>query len=251
MILAQKKMATLDEDLARFNAPLRNGNGSRPSSTVVEGASGVMKTKTMTLNSNPIPASTSTPQNSSVASQTLPIKPVLKHAKSCEVFLESHSSVAGVGHPPLPPPRHMGPVMRFPSSTRRGDMNSFDELGSLGDGRPHGSRLRPTSAHLRPTKSAEWRMPGSWAILICVQPLCLGRLLYITFQSHPRRFHLHLHGHPHRRSITLGTRHPQLLHLLKLSYCLSVPLVVLALGRGTDVFRDFVCQSCLDGVVEA
>ncbi|KAF8798235.1 hypothetical protein BYT27DRAFT_7218511 [Phlegmacium glaucopus] len=164
MVLAQRKIATLDEDLARFNALLRNGSGSRPSSTVIEAAA-VTKTKTVTLNSNPIPASTSTPRKSSVASQTLPIKPVLKHAKSCEPFLESHSSVASVGHPPLPPPHHMGPVMRFPSSTGRGDMNFFDELGSLGggDGRPHSGRLRPTSANLRPTKSAEWRMPGELA----------------------------------------------------------------------------------------
>jgi len=165
MLLAQKKIATLDEDLARFNALLRNGSGIQPSSTVIEtvvaaaAAPAVTKTKTVTLNSHPIPASTSTPPKSNAGSQTLPIKPVLKHAKSCEPFLES-SGVVNPPFPSFPPsPPHMGPVMRFPSSTGRGDLNFFDELGGCGDGRPRSS-LGPSSANLRLTKSAEWRLSG-------------------------------------------------------------------------------------------
>ena len=165
--LAQKKMATLDEDLARFNALLRNGSlsrsKSRPASMVIEtalaAAATMTKTKTVTLNSHPdpIPSPTTTTSTSpllkkkSRSSQTLPVlKPVLKHAKSCEPFLES--SV----HPFPLPTSSMSPVMRSPSSTGKGDLNFFDELG----GDTGGRRLKPSSASLRLTRSAEWSSMG-------------------------------------------------------------------------------------------
>ena len=176
--LAKKKMATLDEDLARFNALLKNGSqsgtGSRPVSTIIENAVAaaaaaaataspsppvITKTKAVTLNSHPDPIPTPTTFSSppslkkkSTSSQTLPIlKPALKHVKSCEPFLES--SDGGVVHSP---PLSMGPVMRFPSSTGRGDLNFFDELGR-GDG-GHDEKFKPSRASLRLTKSAEWIM---------------------------------------------------------------------------------------------
>ena len=175
--LAKKKMATLDEDLARFNALLKNGNlsgtGSRPVSSIIESAvaaaaaaittatttptTTTTKTKAVTLNSHPDPIPTPTSSSSppplrrkSTSSQTLPIlKPVLKHVKSCQPFLESSDG----GVVPSPPPS-MGPVMRFPSSTGRGDLNFFDELGGgCSDG--HGELFKPSRASLRLTKSAE------------------------------------------------------------------------------------------------
>ena len=175
--LARKKMATLDEDLARFNALLKNGNpsgtGNRPVSSIIESAMAaaaaaatapptMTKTKAVILNSHPdpIPIPTSSPlRTKSTSSQTLPIlKPVLKLVKSCEPLLES--SDGGVVYPPSPPPSK-GPVMRFPSSTGRGDLNFFDELGGGGDAggvSGHGEPLKPSRASLRLTKSAEWVM---------------------------------------------------------------------------------------------
>ena len=175
--LARKKMATLDEDLARFNALLKNGNpsgtGNRPVSSIIESAMAaaaaaaiatptMTKTKAVILNSHPdpIPTPTSSPlRTKSTSSQTLPIlKPVLKLVKSCEPLLES--SDGGVVYPPSPPPSK-GPVMRFPSSTGRGDLNFFDELGGgsgAGGVSGHGEALKPSRASLRLTRSAEWIM---------------------------------------------------------------------------------------------
>ena len=156
--LAQKKIATLDEDLARFNALLRNGSsnesGSWPVGMVLEtalAAATPTKTRTVTLNSHhdPIPPSTTSTsplfKNKSKSSQALPIlKPVLKHAKSCHPFLESSVN-------PFPPPPSMGPVMRFPSSTGGSDLTFFDELGASDQG--------PSNrASLRLSKSTEWMM---------------------------------------------------------------------------------------------
>lgn len=181
--LAQKKMATLDEDLARFNALLKNGNlsgtGNRPVSSIIESAVAaaavgavavtptMTKTKVVTLNSHPDPIPTPSTSSSpslrkkSTSSQTLPaLKPVLKHVKSCEPFLESYDGSAV--HPPSPPPPpSMGPVMRFPSSAGREDLNFFDELGSGGhDGVVGGlgEPFKPSRASLRMTRSAEWIM---------------------------------------------------------------------------------------------
>ena len=172
MDLAKKKMATLDEDLARFNALLKNGNlngtGNRPVSSIIESAVAAAATatatatptitKTVTLNDHPEPIpSPTTPTSPSLrkkskSSQTLPIlKPALKHVKSSEPFLEK-SFDGGVVHPLTSVPPSMGPVMRFPSSTGRGDMNFFDELGG------HGESFKPSRASLRLTKSAEWVM---------------------------------------------------------------------------------------------
>lgn len=162
-MLAQKKIATLDEDLARFNALLRNGNGigSQPTSMVVETTlkATVTKTKTVTLDTKPPSLNHSsshsiTPPKKS-SSQTLP-KPVLKHAKSCGPFLESHSSRAasgagGVLYPFPLPSLHMNPVMRFPSSSERGNLDFFDELTD-------GDEFEPTKASLRLSRSAEWIM---------------------------------------------------------------------------------------------
>lgn len=179
--LAKKKMATLDEDLARFNALLKNGNlsgtGSRPVSSIIESAVAaaaaatatatatatptMTKTKVVTLNTHPDPiptpttTSTSPPslRNKSTSSPTLPIlKPALKHVKSCVPFIGS--SDGGVVHPPSPP-SSMGPVMRFPSSTGRGDLNFFDELGGGGASNGHDEPFKPSRASLRLTKSAE------------------------------------------------------------------------------------------------
>ena len=194
--LEKKKMATLDEDLARFNALLKNGNmngpASRPVSLIIENAVAAAaaaaasaaaaaavtatttasatptlpKTKTVTLNSHPESIPTTTPNStlppslrkknktsSSSLRTTSILKPALKHVKSCEPFLlleksslEKSSSSDGSS----------GPVMRFPSSAGRGDLNFFDELGRGGGHR--GGDIKRGRASLRLTKSAEWVM---------------------------------------------------------------------------------------------
>ena len=45
-------------------------------------------------------------------------------------------------------------MMRFPSSTERGDLNFFDELGGVVSG--HGEPFKPSRASLRSTRSADW-----------------------------------------------------------------------------------------------
>ena len=157
-VVLAKKMATLDEDLARFNALLKNGGNGRLSSALIETATAMKKAK-VTLNETPITTPTSTPSKSSIASssQTQPIlKPVLKHAKSCDPFLESHSNGTGIVHstlPVFPPPPPsttppMCPVMRFPSSAGKGVLSFFDELGG---------GFKPSKAGLRSSRSAEWK----------------------------------------------------------------------------------------------
>ena len=183
--LEKKKMATLDEDLARFNALLKNGNmngaTSRPVSLIIENAVAAAaaaasaaaaaaavaattsasapptktKTKTVTLNSHPEPIPTTTNLNSVPPSlrkknkSTSSLKPALKHVKSCEPFLLLEKSSLEKSSSS---DGSSGPVMRFPSSAGRGGLNFFDELGRSGGG-GHGKRGR---ASLRLTKSAEW-----------------------------------------------------------------------------------------------
>ena len=138
--LMMKKMATLDEDLARFNALLRNGNGdgSRLTSKMIE----VMKMRTVTVHSHPTapPTTTTRPlkKSKSIVGSSQTLKPVLKHAKSCEPYLESFHSSGGHSFPPPPPSSPPPPVLRFPPSstttttttttTARGDLSFFDEL---------------------------------------------------------------------------------------------------------------------------
>ena len=177
--IAKKKMATLDEDLARFNALLKNGNlsgtGNRPVSSIIESAMAAAasaiannprtttttKTKAVTLNSHPDPTPTTT--NTSPASlrkrkkstTSLPtiLKPVLKHVKSCEPFLHLDKSSSSDSSGVHSSPSKMRPVMRFPSSVGRRNLTFFDELGRGRHG--HGE---PSRANLRMTKSAEWVM---------------------------------------------------------------------------------------------
>jgi hypothetical protein len=179
--LEKKKMATLDEDLARFNALLKNGSpsgtGNRPVSSITEDAAAATaatatptttKNKSVTLDDHPEPIPTTptiTTTNStsisppllqkkkkSTSPTTTILKPALKHVKSCVPFhlLEISYSDGGSSSSPS----SMGPVMRFPSSAGREDLNFFDELGR-GGSHGHGGTSRSS---LRLTKSAEWIM---------------------------------------------------------------------------------------------